>query len=169
MNLEELRDSIPKTLLYIIFIALVFVVLPTVITYRLSYLYPEIMESENLKVYSSSWIIGSLIIVWSYLYHRSYRGSYYRLMFATVNALLTIYWMWGVLGRGYANLVYKDVRIEIFYPVLFTTIIILACVRIGISILQFIGYRKDYLTAKGEIEEVIGDENEESGESVEGE
>ena len=159
MNLEELRDSIPKTLLYIIFIALVFVVLPTVIAYRLSHLYPEIMESENLKVYSSSWMAGSLIVAWSYLYHRTYRGSYYRLMFGSINSLLIVYWMWGVLGSGYANFVYKGVDVEIFYPVLFITIIVLAFARIGVSLLQFFVYRKDYLSAKGEIKEVISDEN----------
>ncbi len=158
MNGEELRDSLPKTLLYILSIAIIFIALPTVIVYRVSYLYPEIMESENIKIYSSSWIIGTLIILWSYLYHRAYRGSYYRLTFATINSLLIIYWMWGVLGSGYANFFYKDVQIEIFYPILFITIIAISAARIVVSFLQFLGYRKDYLEATGKGDEKHEDE-----------
>lgn len=103
------------------------------------------MESKNIKMYTSSWILGILIVIWSYFYHRSLRGSYLRLAASTVQSLLMIYWMWGVLGGGHAIFFYKEVCIEAFYPILFIIFVSLSVAKIFISFLQFLSYREMYL------------------------
>lgn len=148
LNKKKLRDSVFKTLVHVTFLAIIFLIIPTILSYRISVLYPEIMENKNVKMYASSWMLGILIVMWSYAYHTSLKGSYLRLIAGITQSIIMIYWMWVVLGNGYAIFHYRGVVVEVFYFPILLIFIALSVFKISTTLLQFISYRSELLEAK---------------------